>query len=364
MPTKFPQILGRLRKGILDFPTYPLGETAGSDSFIRMDRNENPLGPSPRVINALRNAVTQVNRYPPSVVDSLKERIADFLERDPKGILIGDGSNKIIDFIVKSFVDPGDEVIISIPTFAMYEIFARLAGGKIRLVQKRRGFRWDVDAIIKSISPRTKLVFICSPNNPTGLAITEDEIEPIVEENVLVVLDEAYAEFSDSSLVQSVDGRENVIVLRTFSKAFGLAGLRIGYAVSNAGLVEILERVVPPFSVNILALVAAEAALGDRDYLMRTRRLVESGRTYLYGALNKINGITAYPSKANFLLVRVNGISSGEVVRGLADRGVLIRDCAGIRGLDPHFVRISIGKRRENEFLIEALREFMAEVRG
>lgn len=361
MPTNIPLILSKARERVLTLRPYRSGSYIVSEGAIKLDRNENPLGPPQRVIKALGEALPTIHRYPPTDYQAIQMKIADYAGLKRENVFIGDGSSKIIDCIVKMFVDPGDEVIISPPTFAMYEIYTWLANGSIRFVRKKDDFGWDMDGIINSITTKTKLAFICSPNNPTGRTISEDEIRPIVEENLVVVLDEAYVEFARGSLSRLVEERENVIVLRTFSKAFGLAGLRIGYALAAPELVGTMKRVASPYSVDAFALVAGETVLDDIGYLEETKKVVTAGRTFLYKELNGIDRVTAYPSEANFLLVRIDG-TSRDIVKALAERGVIVRDCSETRGLGPNFIRITVGTMAENQRLVEEMEKVLSVV--
>lgn len=364
MPTKIPQVLSRVRKSVRDSPAYPIGKTIWPPKeIVKIDRNENPLGPSQKVVEALSRALPMSYRYPPDESRSLMDKIANFVGLTPEHVLLGDGSNMLIDVLVKTFIDPSDEVIVSYPTYAMYETFVKLMNGRVRSVPKDGDFNWSVDGIVEAISPKTKLVFICSPNNPTGNVMSKEDLVSIVKEGVAVLLDEAYAEFARTSLVKLIPEWDNIIVLRTFSKAFGLAGLRVGYMLANPDLIEIMKRVTPPFAVNVLAIVAAEAALDDLEYLTKTKEVVKSGREYIYNALNKVGGVTAYPSEANFVLIRVDGVESEEIVSNLLGSGILIRDCAKMRGLGPNFVRVTVGTMDENRRFVEAFKELISRVR-
>jgi histidinol-phosphate aminotransferase len=311
------------------------------------------------VVKKLSEALYRANRYPSPDMRVLEEKIADYAGVEPKNVIIGNGSTEILTATINMFIKPNENAVISIPTFTMYEALTKLIGGRVKFVNMGKNFEWNVDGILKAISPKTKLVFICSPNNPTGNSISKREIEKIVNNRVIVIIDEAYSEFAKKTLIELVQEYENVVIIRTFSKAFGLAGLRIGYGVSNQELVGMMKRVVPPFPVNVVALRAAEIVLEDRRLLEAAIRIVQKGRSYLYSELRKIDKVTVYPSEANFFLVNIakTGIKSTDLVKKLANMGVLIRDCAGFRGLGTDYVRVSVGLMKENRAFIRAFRE-------
>ncbi len=350
-----------IRKSILDIPTYVPGAPATISIRAKLNSNENPLGPSEEVLRAIAETLPNVNRYP-IAPRSLLAKIADYVSLAPENVLLGNGSDELVDAVVKTFVNPGESTVVCPPTFEMYEIFTRLIGGRVKSVPLRRDFSWDVDGILKAVSKRTKIVFICSPNNPTGSIISEEDLLRIAEKDVVVVVDEAYIEFADKSLVSLLRKQNNLVFLRTFSKAFGLAGLRIGYALADSETIKYIRCARPPFPVNILALKAAEVAVEDRERLKQVKALVSAGKQYLYSELAKIRCVKTYPSEANFILVNIakTGFTSTEIVDALFKEGVLVRDGAPFRGLGKGYVRVTVGTMEENELFIQALKNVVA----
>jgi len=350
-----------VRQIVRGIPSYPPGILLGEERVLaKLNSNENPLPPSRRVIECLAEALSTVNRYPSDPV-SLRAKIASYVSLKSGNVLIGNGSDELIDVAVKAFIDPGEEAVISIPTFQMYEFFTKLANGKVKLVKMKKDFRWDIEGILNAISNKTKIVFFCSPNNPTGNTVSEDDVLKVVERDVVVVVDEAYFEFSGKSLSQLIRKYGNVVVFRTFSKVFGLAGLRIGYVLGDSELIDSMRRVMPPFPVNVLALRAAEVAIGDTQYIGKVRGLVNVGKQYLYSELREIRDVRAYPSETNFILIdiRKTGIDSTGMFEALLRRGVLVRDCSSFRGLGRNFIRVTVGTMNENELFIKALKNVL-----
>jgi histidinol-phosphate aminotransferase len=350
-----------IRQIVREIPSYtPSVLLERARVSAKLNSNENPLPPSRQVIECLTKALPTVNRYPRDPV-SLCAKIASYASLKPDNVLIGNGSDELIDIAIKAFINPSEEVVISIPTFQMYEFFTKIANGKVKLIKMGGDFRWDIQGILKAISNKTKIVFFCSPNNPTGNTVPENDVLKVVERGVVVVLDEAYFEFSGRSLSHLIRKYDNVVVFRTFSKIFGLAGLRIGYILSNPELIDSMKHVTPPFPVNVLALKAAEAAIEDTKYIKKVRALVNAGKNYLYSELNKIREVRAYPSETNFILIdiRKTGINSTKIFEALLRQGVLIRDCSSFRGLERNFIRVTVGAMNENEQFIKALKNIL-----
>jgi histidinol-phosphate aminotransferase len=351
-----------MRKGIKDIPPYIPGESKGNiareygldeASIIKLGSNENPLGPSKKVVDLIKKEAGRVNIYPEDVSDELHQKIAEYLGVDESQVIAGNGSDEILDMAVKMFIEDGDEAVIPIPTFSMYHKLVELYGGSCSYAPLSENFSFDIPAILGQITDKTKLVFICSPNNPTGGIISEVGLRKILNEDVIVVLDEAYVEFSAGSFVKLLDDYDNLIVLRTFSKAFGLAGLRIGYGVASREIIEYMLRIRIPFSVNILAQKAAIAALEDKGYLKKSVDLIKEGRAFLIDGLAKA-GVKPYPTQANFVFIELDA-GSEDVVKALQKRGIIIRDCS-FAGLDNH-IRVTIGTMEENESFLENFKE-------
>lgn len=330
---------------------------------IKLSSNENPLGPSPLALRTVRDALESgelnLSIYPWARNEqALRAAIAEYLAVDAEQIVIGAGIDGVLDTLVKIFVGYGNDAIIPIPTFSLYESLVRIACATPRFVPRypARDFAIPRETIQDACNERTRMIFLASPNNPTGNCAREEKVRVIAESvpKAMLVLDEAYVEFADRSLVQLVQEYENVLVLRTFSKAFGLAGLRVGYAVVPGWVVSAYKKVSLPFTVNNVALLAARAALQDREHLRRSIELVKAGRSYLLTQLSR--SFTAYPSQANFVLLDVAPRTSAEVCAALELQGITVRDCSSFRGAGESLIRISVGTPEQNERVVEALR--------
>lgn len=334
---------------------------------IKLSSNENPLGPSPEVIREivkrLEAGELNLNVYPwEKNEEELRDEISRYaggarIEKD--NVVLGAGVDGVLDTLARIFIADGDEALIPIPTFSLYESLVKIAGGVPRYIKRESGENFDVPVkdLISACNEKTKLIFISSPNNPTGNCIPEDEIREIIESvdsRAMVVIDEAYAEFAGSSLVNLVTGYENVAVMRTFSKAFGLAGLRVGYGIIPEWLTSAYKKVAIPFSVNSIAIKAAIAALRDQAYLRKTVELVKHERAFLTENLRRVFE-KVYPSEANFVLADVSPAKSAVVYAALMKRGIIVRDCSSFRGAGDSFIRVTVGTREQNEKVVEAL---------
>jgi histidinol-phosphate aminotransferase len=350
---------------ILSIPPYVPGKPVeevererGVQHSVKLASNENPLGPSPKALGALRRTLPSVHRYPDSSGYELTHKLAGRLRLDPGQVVLGNGSDDIIGMVARSFLRPGDEVIMPKPSFQMYEIETRTAAA-VPVEVPLKGFRTDLEAMAAKLTPRTRIVFVNTPHNPTGSLVTRPELEAfmaLLPVDVILVLDEAYFEFvRDPAGPNSLDyvraGRP-VVGLRTFSKAYGLAGLRIGYGFMPADVAGVLQRVRPPFNVNLPAQAAAAAALDDSEFLNETRRVVHEGIDYLYGALTLL-GLECLPSQSNFLMFRVPG-DARPVFEGLLDQGVIVRPLASYGY--PDRIRVNAGRPEENRRFVEALK--------
>lgn len=356
-----------VRKHILKITPYqagkPIEETKrelGLKQVIKLASNENPLGVSPKAIRAIERNLNQINRYPDSNGFYLKKKLASYYHFKPSNFVLGNGSDELIDIIIKTFVEEDENIITAKITFLEYEIIARINNKKIITVPLK-DFKYDLKAIKKRINQKTKLIFISNPNNPTGTYVNKYEIEDFMEDlpkRIIVVFDEAYDTFIDAddflSGLSYVPER-NVIVLKTFSKAYGLAGLRLGYALTKEDFVSYMERVRQPFNVNLLAQVAGREALEDKEFLLRTRRTILEGKRYLYDELNKL-GISYIPSVANFILIDIkkDGL---QFFKEMLKYGVIVRDMQQY-GLK-NFIRVTIGTEKENEIFIKVLKRVL-----
>jgi histidinol-phosphate aminotransferase len=349
-------------------PGKPIDELArelGLDpaGIVKLASNENPLGPSDRALAAIRDALPELGRYPDGNAFVLKRALSAHYGLDEAQLTLGNGSNDVLEIIARCFAGPGDEVVFSQYAFAVYPL-ATKAIGAIGLQVPAVDWGHDLDAMADAVTERTRLVFVANPNNPTGTMHSAAAIESFlarVPERVLVVLDEAYCEYMDGE--DNPDGLAllsrypNLIVTRTFSKAWGLAALRVGYSVSSPEIANILNRVRQPFNVDSLAQVAAAAVLDDKDYLEQSRRVNREGMAQLEGGFRKL-GLEWIPSAGNFLAVDV-GEEAAAVNQSLLEQGVIVRPVGGY-GM-PRHLRISIGLPEENRRCLEALEQALSD---
>jgi len=324
----------------------------GIKKIIKLASNENPLGASKKVVEEIKKWASRVNVYPDPKSEELREELSNYIGVDKDNIIIGNGSDEILFFTSLLYFNEGDEVIIPIPTFSYYEILAKIFKATPKFVPLGKNFCFDEKKIMNAINEKTKLIFICSPNNPTGGVIEKKQLEKILQCQKLTLIDEAYAEFAKQNFAALVKDYENLIVVRTFSKAFGLAGLRVGYGMACKKIIKEMLRVKQPFNVSIIAQKAALAALRDKKHLEETLKVVEEGKRFICKKLKDY--VDIYPSKANFLLINVKktGKTSKQIVEELLKRGIIIRDM-NIKGLDKYHVRVSIGKMEDNERFVE-----------
>lgn len=337
-------------------PIAELQRELGVESVIKLASNENPLGPSQAVLARIQQELGELTRYPDGNGFLLKQALAEKLAIAPNQITLGNGSNDVLDLVARCYLRPGDEAVFSEHAFAVYYLVT-MAVGANPVISKAANWGHDLEAMANAITDRTKVVFIANPNNPTGTWFEREAWEQFlgrVPASVLVVLDEAYYEYA---MDQAIDGlgylasHPNVIVTRTFSKAYGLAALRVGYAISNPQVADILNRVRHPFNVNSLALAAAEAALADEDYLVRSCQLNREGLVQLTLGLEAL-GLEYIPSIANFVTVHVP-IAGEQVYEDLLREGVIVRPI-GAYGL-PNALRVSVGLAAENQRFLTAL---------
>lgn len=329
---------------------------------IKLASNENPLGPSPRALLGIRKALRRINRYPEGSCFYLRQRLSKKLKVKPANIIFGNGSDEIIDIIIKTFSEPDDEIITADTTFLEYKIIAQQNGRQVRCIPLK-DFRYDLAKIKEKIGHKTKAIFIANPNNPTGTYVSKREVDDFINglpKNAVVIFDEAYLEFVDKedfpkSLNYFRQGK-NVIILRTFSKIYGLAGLRIGYGIAREEFIRYMERARQPFNVNILAQEAALAALDDTAFIRKAQRVVSEGRKYLYSELEGLR-MDCIPSAANFILIdlKQDGL---KIFNKLLKEGVIVRDMQQY-GLK-NFIRVTIGTEKENRNFIGALKKVLS----
>jgi histidinol-phosphate aminotransferase len=338
-------------------PLEELARELGLTDAIKLASNENPLGPSPRALEAIQKNLATLHRYPDSHAYYLKEDLSRHLGITPEQLLLGNGSDEVLDLLVRALVPPGGEVLSTDHTFLMYGLLTQAVGAVFRPVPLKE-MRVDLPAVARAVTGQTRLILLNNPNNPTGTVFHREEWEEFLAAlppTVTVVVDEAYIDFADDPRVPHgldyITPERPLVGLRTFSKAYGLAGLRIGYGYGPAALMEYVNRLRLPFNVNRLAQVAARAALTDIDFLARTRELVLTGRAFLVRELKRL-GLETVPTQANFILIRVDRPGQ-EVYQGMLLQGVIIRamDSYGF----PDYVRINVGLPEENQRFLGAL---------
>ncbi len=343
-------------------PIEELERELGLTNVIKLASNENPLPPSERVLKAIIEALPHLNRYPDGSGYYLRQALAGRHGVTADHLVLGNGSNDLIELIVRAFLRPGEEAVIPHPSFVVYPMIVQAAGG-IRVVVTLKDHRLDLEAMARAITPMTKVVFIANPNNPTATIVTAEEVDTFmarVPDRVVVVFDEAYVEFAQGpdfpdSLEYLRQGRR-VVVLRTFSKAASLAGLRVGYAIADPDCILLLNRIRPPFNVNTLGQVAALAALQDEAHVLECLRMIEAGRHYLYDELAGL-GVKYIPSRANFILIDV-GRSATDVFNWLLKEGVIVRPMTSF-GMES-CLRVTVGTPEENRRLVKALKKVLA----
>lgn len=345
-------------------PGKPIDEVKreiGLEDIIKMASNENPLGPSPLAVQAIRQMVDQLHLYPDSNCYYLKEKLASINNINSTGVVIGNGSDELFKLISESFLNKDDEIIYGDPSFSEYEFAARIMGATCTGVPLKN-FTHDLDAMLAAVNPKTKLIYICNPNNPTGTTVSAAEIDRFmakVPDHVLVIFDEAYYEYVEnreytSGLKYVQEGR-NAIVFRTFSKIYGLAALRIGYGLTTPDIAGAIERVTEPFNVNSVAQVGALAALEDSPHIKNSQELNAEGKQYLYQQFEEM-GLKYVPTEANFIFVNTNK-DSQDVFKALLQEGVIIRS-GDIFGY-PEFIRVTIGTPEQNERFIHSLKKVL-----
>lgn len=344
-------------------PGKPIEETArelGVDpkDIVKLASNENPIGPSPKAIEALRNAVTKMHFYPDGGGFYLRNALAEKLKVAPDQIILGNGSNEVIEFLSHAFLNEGDNVITSQYAFIAYKIIAKLFDAQT-IEAPSLDFQQDVAAMIAAITPRTRIIYVANPNNPTGSLVPQKQIDELVSrvpENVVVVFDEAYFEFLDDPprALEYIREHKNVVILRTFSKIHGLAGLRVGYGIAHAEMIQVLQKAREPFNTNSMAQIGALAALNDTAHLAETKRVVDEGRAFLENEFSAMK-LRFVPAAANFVMVNVG--DGPAIFQKMLEREIIVRPLKGY-GL-AEWIRISVGTMEQNEKCIAALREVL-----
>jgi len=329
---------------------------------IKLASNENPMGPSPKAVAAVKEALHLLNSYPDGQSYYLRRALASRLGVQPEQVTVGNGADGIIMQTCLAYLDDESEVIVSQSSFPVYDIYTHVM--RARLIKTpARNYGLDLDAMASAITCKTKIIFVCNPNNPTGTMNTAAEVEALMEkapDHVLVVFDEAYYEFVDSAEYPETlryihEGRKNVLIMRTYSKIYALAGIRLGYAVADPDILAPMHKIKEPFAVNLLAQVAGIAALEDDEYRKATVAANHAGRLFLYREFERL-GLFCVRSHANFVLVRV-GPQAGQIYQKLLEKGVIVRPCTGYDL--PEFLRITVGAPAQNTRFIAALEDVM-----
>jgi histidinol-phosphate aminotransferase len=341
-------------------PMEVLAQQAGipPEKVIRLNGNENPYGPSPKVLEAL-GSFQEYNHYPDPAQRRLREVLSEYLDVPTDQIVAGNGSDELIDMLARMFIAPGDNIIIPAPTFGMYAVSAEISGGEAIPVPRDSNFEIDIEATKLAITPNTKAFFFASPNNPTANIATQSQVQALLETGLLVVVDETYYEFSGDTVLPLLQDFPNLVVLRTFSKWAGLAGLRIGLGVMHPDLAQTMMSMKPPYNVNQAAEVALLASLEDQSTLLERVQSIVAERERMMALLREVPGVETWPSQANFILCRMPKGRGREVFDGLCKRGIFLR-YFGNPGLEDH-IRVSVGWPHETDAVIAALKELVRE---
>ncbi len=337
-------------------PIEELERELGIKGSIKLASNENPLGPSPKAVEALRGALSGLNRYPDGSCYYLKEKLSSRLGVSPDELIFGNGSNEMIELVIRAFLRPGDEAVMGAPSFAVYPIAVK-AGGGVSVAVPLKEMRHDLVAMAAKVTEKTRTVFIANPNNPTGTMVTDEEVASFmssIPEDVIVCMDEAYFEYVRSGgypdTLSYIKAGRPVLLLRTFSKIYGLAGLRVGYGVAPREIIGYMNRVRQPFNVNSLAQVAALAALDDDEHVQKSRELNAAGLDFLLKGVRAL-GLECVETEANFFLIKV-GDGRG-VYDALLKKGVIVRPMASYDM--PEYIRVTVGLPGENERFLDTL---------
>lgn len=336
------------------------------NDIIKLGSNENPFGPSPKAIEAIEKECKNINRYPESVLSELQQELADYSGVNQSQVIVGgDGADEIIDVLAKTFIDNGDEFIVPLPSYMYYEYLLQQYGAhpvyaKWNLDENKL----DVNSILDAITNKTKMIFLCTPNNPSGTLIDKEDIKRIAYQNpdILIVVDEAYFEYAEITNKDLINDFNNIFIIRTMSKVMGLAGMRVGYGLACDEIIEYMHRIKPVFSLTRLSYVATLNTLRDKDYIDSSIEKGIESRQYLYEELSKIDSLNVFPSKSNFMLIGIKdtGFTASELSLELMKKGVIVRDCTSFKGLDEYWIRISICTLEEDERFISIMKEVLS----
>jgi len=360
----------KIRKVLREFEAYgwetPTREIAAEvglnpEEIVRLDTNTSPYRPT-AALRRLASVLpeTRVNDYPDTSYHGLAEGLSKYTGKGLERIVVTNGADEGLDIVTKVFLDQDDEVIIPTPTYSMYRIGAQLMGARVRAVPRRGDFGLDVEAVLEAVGPRTKLVFLCNPNNPTGNFSPLAEVERIAKESgVAVLVDEAYYEMCGKTAIDLTDIYENVIVCRTMSKAFSMAGVRVGYVVAKAETVAEMNKVRPPNSLSVLSVILGEAGLANLGEMRKNVRATVRERQSLFRRLSEMkDSIVAYPSETNFIMFKPRNAKADDVQRRLMERGLVLRNLSRVRGAE-NCLRTTVGTAQTNLRLISELKKVL-----
>lgn len=328
---------------------------------VKLDANENPYGPSPRVLKAIAESEA-LHTYPDAEQRALRAALAEYADLATENIIVGNGSDEILDMIIRLLLEPGDKVLSCIPTFGMYKFLTEVAGGRLAELDRTPDYGIDLDAVKSVTDGRTKLIFLASPNNPTGNSVPREQVVELLEMGLFVVVDEAYYEFAGHTVADLVNEYETLMVARTFSKWAGLAGVRIGYAIVSAEVCAYLNQIKQPYNVSVFAQIAALESLRDVDYLMANVKALVNERARLYGILQGLDYLSPVPSEGNYILCNVIRGDGEQIYELLKQRNIFVRyyDRPNLRNC----FRISVGRPEETDRLADALAEIGRELHG
>jgi histidinol-phosphate aminotransferase len=348
---------------IKPYKTEDIAKAWQDQGLHRMFVNENPMGPSERIVEAVANAVRLGNRYPDNGV-RIRKKLAEMHEVTPENVYIGNGSSEIIELMCRLFLAPGDEILVPNPIFSLYEIRALNVGANVIRVDVTPDMQYDTDGMLGSITPRTKLMVLCNPNNPTGDYIPDEDIKRLLGAGIPTLFDEAYLEYHPDYEPKAYMIREypNMVVCHTFSKAFGMAGIRFGYALAAETIIEAFRKIQIPWSTSLLSIAAAEAALDDKEGLNQKIAFNNAQMEYIYDELSKVTGLRPYFSYGNYIIVDATdlGINGQEVVDYLLEKKkIMIKAVKTLRDR-PGIFRISMGTAEENRACVEGIKAFVA----
>lgn len=342
-------------------PIWEVQKELGLERVIKMASNENPLGPSPKAVKAIQESLADLNRYPDADASVLRQAIAEQYGVEKQQVITTNGADELITLISEAFLEEGDEIIVPSPSFSEYDFGAHIMGAVVKQVPFDQGFQYNIDKLLEAITEKTKIIYICSPNNPTGTYITKKQMEYLLAKlkDILVVFDGAYSQFADeedyTNGLEFVNAGHPIIALQTFSKIYGIAGVRIGFGIASPEIIKSILKVKEPFNVNTLAQIAATAAITDIEHVTASFNANIQGRDFLYKNFEKL-GLAFIDTTANFILVQL-GSNGEEVYQQLMSKGIIVR-YGKTWGL-PEYIRVTIGTEEENEFFIETLTEIL-----